>query len=68
VALRSLEHPLSSASSSMASAAGEAELAAAVRRFGAAWSTLVGDTGTQVLAGAQLAAAAAADLTAAGGH
>ena len=46
---------------------GEPALAEAVRRFGAAWSAVLGDTGTQVLAASQLAANAAADLTTATG-
>jgi hypothetical protein len=50
-----------------AGAAGEESLAGALRRFGAAWSEVATDTGTQVLAASQLAANAAADLDAAGG-
>lgn len=48
-----------------AGAVGDGDLAGAVRRFGAAWSEVLGDTGTQILAASQLAANAAADLTAA---
>jgi len=45
----------------------EAVLTAAIHRFSAAWSRVLTDTGTQILAASQLAANAAQDLTAATG-
>jgi hypothetical protein len=68
-ALREMRHPLDSQCARIAGAAGHPGLASAVSRFGAAWSEVLFDTGTQALVASQLAAAAAADLTAAtGGH
>lgn len=68
VAVKKMESGLSSAASAAASSAGDPTLVAAVRRFGAAWSTTVGDTGTQIQTAAQLASNAAADLSTVGGH
>jgi hypothetical protein len=60
---------LGTQASGAAGAAGEETLAGSLRRFGAAWSEVLTDTGTQILAASQLAANAAADLdAAAGGH
>ena len=66
-AVHAMEGHLSGQTGKAAGAVGDGALADAVSRFGAAWSTVLGDTGTQVLAASQLAANAAADLTAAGG-
>lgn len=65
-AVHAMQGHLSAQAAKAAGAVGEDVLAEAVRRFGAAWAAVVGDTGTQVLAASQLAANAAADLTAAG--
>ena len=64
-AVHSMGPHLSAQMGKAAGAAGEGELAAALDRFGSAWSSVLGDTGTQILVAAQLAANAAADLTAA---
>jgi hypothetical protein len=66
VAVHAMEQHLAGQAGKAAGGVGDGTLAAAVGRFGAAWSTVLGDTGTQVLAASQLAANAAADLTAAG--
>ena len=58
---------VSSAGRSVSGAVGDATLVGAVDRFTAAWSTLLGDTGLQIVTAAQLASNAAADLTTAGG-
>jgi hypothetical protein len=52
-----------------AEGAGDGNLAGALDRWASAWSTMLGDTGLQIVTAAQLAANAAADLqTAGGGH
>jgi hypothetical protein len=66
VAVHAMEGHLSGQAGKAAGGVGDSALAAAISRFGAAWSTVLGDTGTQVLAASQLAANAAADLRAAG--
>ena len=66
-AVHAMEGHASGQAAKAAGAVGEPVLAEAVRRFGSAWSAVLGDTGTQVLAASQLAANAAADLTAATG-
>jgi hypothetical protein len=64
-AVHSMRAHLSTQTGKAGVAVGEETLATAVGRFGAAWSAVLGDTGTQILAASQLAANAAADLTAA---
>jgi hypothetical protein len=64
-AVRSMQEHLSTQTGKASGAAGEGTLVTSISRFGAAWSTVLGDTGTQILAASQLAANAAADLTAA---
>lgn len=54
--------PISTQSQTAAGAVGDDALAAAVRRFGATWSTLVDDTSTQLNAAAFLANNFAADM------
>ena len=64
-AVHSMQGHLSAQTGKAGGAVGDGSLATAIGRFGSAWSTVLGDTGTQILAASQLAANAAADLTAA---
>jgi hypothetical protein len=64
-AVHAMQEHASGQAAKAAGSVGDAGLAEAVRRFGAGWSAVLGDTGTQILAASQLAANAAADLTAA---
>jgi hypothetical protein len=64
-AVHSMQAHLSAQIGKASAGVGDGTLAAAVERFGAGWSSVLGDTGTQILAAGQLAANAAADLAAA---
>jgi hypothetical protein len=67
--VQQMQPAVASAAGSASAAAGDPALSGSIDRFGAAWSTMLGDTGLQLVVAAQLAAAAAADLsTAGGGH
>ena len=61
-ALQHLEPPINDRIRSVADHAGDDVLAAAARRFAAAYATVVGSTGTQAVVAARLAANAATDL------
>ena len=61
-ALQQLETPINQYAGQLASHAGNDTLAAAARRFGAAFGAIVAETGTQTVAAGQLAAQAAEDL------
>ena len=58
----------SGAASHAGGAAGDPAIAAALSRFGAAWSQVAEAIGIQMLAAAQLAGSTADDLDAAGGY
>ena len=61
-ALQDLEAPVDQRLRAVADHAGDEDLAAAARRLGATFATVVGDTGTQTVVAARLAATAATDL------
>ena len=61
-ALQQLEEPVDRVLRAIAGHCGDDALAAAARRFAAAFGTVVADTGTQSVVAARLAANAATDL------
>jgi hypothetical protein len=65
--LQQMQAAVNSAGGRAASGAGAPALDGALERFASAWSTMLGDTGLQIVTAAQLAANAAADLSTAGG-
>lgn len=67
-ALDAMSPSIKQVGGAVAGAAGGGDLAAAAERFFAAWSAMVGATGSQLLAAAQLTSNAGHDLTTAGGH
>jgi hypothetical protein len=65
--IQDMRTAVSSAGSKAAGAAGAGDLQGALDRWASAWSTMLGDTGLQIVTASQLAANAAADLHTAGG-